>query len=368
MNLTLLKTLCETPGVPGREHRVRKLIHAEVADLFDDISVDPMGSLVCVRRARGRDGQTIEGAPRTMIAAHMDQIGFLVRHIEKDGWARVQPVGGFDPRALFARRVRVCPDLADPSRDLHGVLNPGVKPLHVSTPEDRAKVPELSDFYIDFALPAEQVVERVRVGDMVVLDTELMEVGEAIVSQALDNRVACWLVIEAVRKLVNDGGAHPAELHVVFTVQEEVGLRGALASTSTVRPDIGIAVDTTLCIDTPGVPEQQRCTAFGEGVALTVMDGSAIADMRILDRMEQLAVAHDIPHQRSLMSRGGTDSGGMQRQAGGVRTFTLSIPTRYIHTVTEMTHRSDMEAGRDLLAAYLAAGQGDAEGVDGAAA
>ena len=359
MNLELLKRLCETPGVPGREHRIRALIQNEIDGLFDEVRVDPMGSLICVRHARDADGAALESAPRTMVAAHMDQIGFLVRHLEKDGWLRVQPVGGFDPRVLFARRVRVCPDLNDPAADLPGVLNPGGKPLHVSTPEERKKVPELAEFYIDLAMDADAVRERVRIGDMVVLDARCDEVGDAVVSQALDNRVACWLVIEAVRELVGGGGAQPSELHVVFTVQEEVGLRGAMASAYTVKPDIGIAVDTTLCVDTPGVPEDQRCSVFGGGVALTVMDGSAIADAAIVDRMEALCEAHGIPHQRSLMARGGTDAGGMQRQVGGVRTFTLSVPTRYIHTVTEMIHRRDMAAGRDLLAAYLREGQGE---------
>ena len=355
MNLDLLKRLCETAGVPGLEHRVRELILAEIADLFDDITVDPLGSIIAVRKARPSPDADATPPRRVMLAAHMDQIGFLVRHIDKDGWLRVQPVGGFDPRNLFARKVHVCPNVADPSRDLPGVMNPAGKPLHVSTPEERSKVPELSDFCIDLGLDGDAVREHVRIGDMVVLDATLSEIGNAVASQALDNRIACWLVIEAMRR-VAAGDRQPDEIHAVFTVQEEVGLRGAMASAYTVRPDIGIAVDTTLCVDTPGVPEDQRCTQFGKGVALTVMDGSAIADRGVFDRFEAVAADRDIPHQRSVMARGGTDSGGMQRQVGGVRTFTLSVPTRYIHTVTEMIHRDDAAAGRDLLAAVLTAG------------
>lgn len=352
MNLELLQRLCETAAVPGREHRVRSLIEAEVDGLFDSVTTDPLGSLVCIRKARGHEGQ---GEPtRVMVAAHMDQIGFLVRHIDDDGFLRVQPVGGFDIRNLFARLVTLSPDLRDPSKDLTGLLNPGVKPVHLATEEDRKKLPDLSDLVIDTTLPAQEVKKRVRVGDMVTLQASFVDLGPAVAGQAMDNRVACWALIEAVRKLEASGAKHPCELHCVFTVQEEVGLRGALTSAFTARPDIGIAVDTTLCVDTPGGVSHQQTTAFGKGVALTVMDSASIANLGILERFEELAQRDGLPAQRSLLARGGTDAGSLQRAGAGARTFTLSVPTRNIHTVTEACHKVDLAACRDLLAAFLA--------------
>ena len=352
-DVDLLRRLCTTAGVPGREHRVRDLILGELASLpkgfLDEVRVDPMGSIVATRKGGGGDD-----AERIMIATHMDQIGFLVRYIDQaKGWLRLQPVGGFDPRNLFARRARVCPDVADPSKDLPAVMNPGVKPLHVSTPEDRKKVPEIEEFYLDLGLPAEQVAERVKIGDMVVLDANLSEVGNAVVSQALDNRIACCVALETLKALAGSPDQRPnGDLIFVFTVQEEVGLRGALATTSTIQPTVGIALDTTLCIDTPGVPDEQQCTVAGAGVGLKVMDSSAIANFELFNDVIAVAEQNDIPHQRAVMPRGGTDAGGMQRQAGGVRTLTLAVPTRYIHTVTEMIHHTDWAAARTLMVAY----------------
>ncbi len=352
--MELLRELCLTPGVPGREDRIRAVILERIGPLFDEITVDPLGSVIAVRNAR----TTADRPPtRIMLAAHMDQIGFLVRHVGSDGFLRVQNVGGFDVRNLFARLVRVSPDLNDPSADVIGVLNPGGKPVHIASEEDKKKIPELSEFVIDTGLPKEEVQRRFKIGDMVTLVAPFEEIGHAVVSQAMDNRIACWIAIRAIEKLVEDDARHAAEIHCVFTVQEEVGLRGALASTYTVKPDVGIAIDTTLCVDTPGVPEDQRCTEFGKGAALTVMDSASIADRELLEAFERLAEQHDIPHQRSILAKGGTDSGAMQRQVGGARTFTLSLPTRYIHTVTEMINQDDLFACRDLLAAYLASAE-----------
>jgi len=365
--MELLEKLTQAPGVPGREGRVRELILQEIKGLFDEVSVDPMGSIIAVRHATasapgsqgrsagddsgGEKGDGVFGVPtRVMLAAHMDQIGFLVRHVGDDGFLRVQNVGGFDTRNLFARMVTV----ATSEGDLPGVMNPGGKPVHIASPEERKKIPEISDLLIDLGLPKEQVKQRVKIGDMVTLKASFDLVGNTIVSQCMDNRVACWLAIRAIQKLVESDTKHACEIHCVFTVQEEVGLRGAITSSYTVRPDIGIGIDVTLCVDTPGSPEDQRCTEQGGGAALTVMDGASIGDVGILEDFERVAQANDIKVQRSILARGGTDTAGIQKAAGGTRAFTLSCPTRYIHTVVEMVHLDDLHACRDVLAAYLA--------------
>jgi endoglucanase len=356
--IELLDLLATTPGVPGREHRVRAVIEKETADLFDETRVDAMGSLHGVIHPRTTGGgkkktkkANADGdrPTRVMLAAHMDQIGFLVRHIDAKGFAWVSPVGGFDTRNLFARVVRVSPDVHDPALDLMGVLNPGGKPIHIASPEDRKKVPETNEFFIDFGLTPDEVKDKVTVGSMVTIVAPLYEIGDAVVSQCLDNRVACWVLIEALRKLKK----HACEIHAVFTVQEEVGLRGAGTAAYAVEPDLGIALDTTLCCDTPGVPDNETVTRQGQGVGINVADGAAIVDLGLLNDVEAVARKKKIKHQRTLLHRGGTDAGTMQRAGAGSRVVTLLTPTRYIHTVTETIHKDDMHASRDLVAAYL---------------
>ncbi|MFP4145354.1 MAG: M42 family metallopeptidase [Phycisphaeraceae bacterium] len=350
--MELLEKLTAVAGTPGREHRIRRFIrdYAEKAELFDEIRVDRLGSLIGIRKPRPAAGEPSGKPKKVMLAAHMDQIGFLVSHVDDRGFVRIQSTGGFDARNLFARICTICPDLDDPGKDIPGVLNPAGKPIHVATEEERKKVPDIQEFVVDVGLSGEEAKKRIQIGDMVVLRSEdLAEVGDTVVSQCLDNRIACWLLLRALEQLPS----HECEIHAVFTVQEEVGLRGAGAAAFGTDPDVGIAVDTTLCIDTPGVGEELRVTEQGKGAALTVMDSGSIADLDLLREFEKIAEQKEIPHQRSILSRGGTDAAAMQRSRAGVPTFTLSCPTRYIHTVTEMIHRTDLFACRDLLAAYL---------------
>lgn len=341
MNLGLLRTLCETPGIPGHEDRVRNLILSEIAGLFDEVTVDPMGSLLC-RRASRKGKSPV----KVMLLCHMDEIGFLVSHVTDKGFIHVLPAGGFDPRNLFSRRVLVC----TASGDIKGVMNPGGPPVHISSAEDRKKIPEPHEFFVDIGL-GERAKEVVAVGDMVVMDEPFLEMGDKIVSKALDNRIACWLGIEAIRGLGK--AKHHAEIHVAFTAQEEVGLRGAKTAAYAVRPDIGIGVDTTLACDTPGVPEQDRTTTQGSGVGLHIRDGSFIADKALVAEFEAVARAGNIPFQRTLLRSGGQDGAAAQQAAAGARAIGIVVGTRYIHTVTEMIHTTDLAAARDLLVAYL---------------
>ncbi|MFN8422981.1 MAG: M20/M25/M40 family metallo-hydrolase [Anaerolineae bacterium] len=348
MNFDLLKRLCETPGVPGREDYVRDLIRAEVEGLFDSIEVDPMGSLICRRAPRG--GAAAAGRPtRVMLLCHMDEIGFLVTAIDDDGFAWIDPVGGFDPRNLFSRRVKVCTE----GGDLPGVMNPGGKPVHISTPEERKRVPEVPEFYVDLGLTAEQARARITVGDYIVMDEPCIRLGDKVVSKALDNRVACWLGIESVRALDAAGGAHACEIVVAFTTQEEVGLRGARTAAYAVRPDIGLGLDVTLACDTPGVTERDRITTHGKGFGLHVKDSSFIADWALVGEIEALAKSRGIPYQRTILRAGGQDGAAAQQAAAGARAVGIVVGTRYIHTVTEMIHSGDLEAARDIIAAYL---------------
>lgn len=346
--MELLETLTQTPSVPGREDRVRGVIEKYITKkkLFDEIRTDPMGSLLAVRKPRPKKGAKEKPQPlKIMLAAHMDQIGFLISHVGNDGFLRVNPVGGFDHRNLFARRVKVC----TATEDLRGVLNPGGRPVHIASAEEKNKIPEINEFFIDLGLNPDTVKQKVRIGDMVVLEGPFSVVGDSVVSQCLDNRVGCWALIRAIEKLEH----HNCEIHAVWTVQEEVGLRGAIAASFAVAPDIGISCDTTLCCQIPGVPEEQRVTVSGDGVCLKVMDSSTIADIKLLEELEGLAAQHGIPCQRGVLPRGGQDGAAIQRSRSGVRVAVLACPVKYIHTVTEMSHKTDLESYPELLAAYL---------------
>jgi endoglucanase len=281
-----------------------------------------------------------------MLAAHMDEIGFLVSHIDKEGFLRVQPAGGFDPRTLIAQRVTV---LGKGRRKLVGLLNPVGQPIHLQTEEERRKVLSVGQFFVDLGLPYEKVVERVDVGDRVIWDRDFATLGDGVTGKALDDRVGVYVMLEALRRVKKN--RH--DIYAVGTVQEEVGLRGAITSAYDVQPQIAIALDVTLAVDTPEILEHDRVSRFGQGVAIKIMDSSSISDAGLVSEFRALAEAQGIPHQLEVLPRGGTDAGGMQRARGGARVITLSIPLRYVHSVNECAHRGDIQAAVDLLAAYL---------------
>jgi putative aminopeptidase FrvX len=353
VNIDLLKRLCETPGVPGREERVRALIEKEVKGLFDKVETDAMGNLICRRSPRAAKGKKVASktdAKVVMQLCHMDEIGFYVTSIDDKGFLWVNPAGGFDPRNLFSRRVLVCAE----DGDYKGVMNPGGRPVHISSAEDRKKVPEVKEFFVDVGMTPAQVNKKFQIGDYIVMDEPLIEVGSKIVSKALDNRVACWLGIESVRALDKAGLAHKSEIVVAFTTQEEVGLRGAKTASYAVRPDIGLGIDVTLACDTPGVPAAEAVTTQGKGFGLHIKDGSFISDYDLTKTVEAIAKKKRIPYQRTILAAGGQDGAAAQQAAAGAKAIGITVGTRYIHTVTEMIDRKDLQAACDILAAVMA--------------
>ncbi|MBW7915724.1 MAG: M42 family metallopeptidase [Trueperaceae bacterium] len=344
--MDLLRRLSEAPGVPGREEQVRAIVRAELAGLVDELSVDAMGNLTAVKRS-GR-----EGARKVMVAAHMDEIGFLVRHVDDKGFVRVQQLGGFDPRNLFARQVHVHASIS--GETLLGVMNPAGKPIHISTPEERTKVPTLDQFYVDLGLSGEQVKAKVRVGDMITLRQQFEDLGDVVTGKALDDRTGCWILIETIKRL--QGSDMNSDLYAVFTTQEEVGLRGAQTGAYAVEPDFGIALDTTLAVDTPEIGEHLRVTQLGAGTALKVMDSSIISTRWLLDHFIDLAERHGVRYQLEVLPLGGNDAAALQRGRAGAPAFTISTPSRYVHTVTEMVSKSDLDGAVTLLTAFVREG------------
>lgn len=345
--MDLLQLLTQTPSVPGREDRIRKVIadYLHKHKLFDEVTTDAMGSLIAFRKARPASGKPVKKPLKVMLAAHMDQIGFLVRHIDDHGYLRVNPVGGFDTRNLFARRVRVCAAAGD----LVGVMNPAGKPVHIATEADKKKVPEIGEFFVDLGMTADEVRKQILIGDMVVLDGPFSQMGHSVVSQCLDNRVGCWVQLKAIENLPH----HNCDIYAVWTVQEEVGMRGAEPASFGIDPDIAVACDTTLCCRTPGIPDEDRVSVAGDGVCLHVMDSSMISDIRLIEDFEKVARANSIRCQRAILPRGGQDGAAIQRSRSGVRTIAIACPIKYIHTVTEMAHRDDLDSYQKLLSGWL---------------
>jgi endoglucanase len=344
--MDLLKQLTETPGVPGREERVRKLVESQAAGLFDEITTDAMGNLLCRRKPTSK---TRKAGRKIMLACHIDEIGFYVKYIDDKGFLRLHNAGGFDTRNLFARRV-----LVQGRKDIVGVLNPAGKPVHLADEEERKKVPKMHEFFVDLFLDSKQVAKLVRVGDPVTLIQTTEVIGDATTGKCMDNRVASYVALEAVRRLAGGKAGCANDIYYVATVQEEVGCRGAGPATFGIDPDVAIAIDTTLACDTPGIPADQAVCTFGGGVAIKIMDSYSISSRELVDEFVALAGRKKIKHQLEVLPLGGTDAGPMQRTREGYKTITLSVPCRYVHTVCESVHRGDLQATVDLLAAYLA--------------
>lgn len=332
VNTALLGTICETPGAPGHEQRIRELVLREIKKHADEISIDNMGNITAFRKGKS-------SAKKVMIAAHMDEIGFIVTNIDDRGFLHFIPLGGFDPKTLTAQRV-----IVHGRKDVIGVM--GSKPIHMMSPEERNKVVPIGDYFIDLGLPKKEVEKLVRVGDTVTRERAMIEMGNCVNCKSLDNRVSVYILIEMLRTLKK-----PAyDTYAVFTVQEEVGLRGVQASALAINPDFGFGLDTTIAFDVPGSKEHERVTELGKGTAIKVMDSSTICDYRMVEYMRQTAEKHKIPYQMELLPAGGTDTAGIQRyNAGGAIAGAVSIPTRHIHQVIEMCNKDDIAHSIQLL-------------------
>jgi endoglucanase len=337
VNIDLLKELTEAHGVSGQEDAIRTIVRRELKGV-GDLSTDSMGNLTCLKKGNGKK--------KLMLAAHMDEIGFVVKFIDKEGFCRLNTLGGWDPRQMNAQRVKVG---AKDGSSLNGVLMYGTKPTHLLTDAEAKEGQKHDNFFVDLGMSVDEVKDKVRLGAQVTMDRKFSHTGGLLTCKSMDDRVAVFVMIEALKK----AKSNKVDVYAVATVQEEIGLRGATAAGSAIAPDICVAIDITLANDIPGVPETDHVTKLGEGAAIKVMDSSLICHPKVVDHFRSLAEKKKIPHQMEILTRGGTDAGGVQRLHGGIPAFTLSIPTRYVHTVNETCHPKDVQASIDLLAAYI---------------
>ncbi|MFZ6050806.1 M42 family metallopeptidase [Halocola ammonii] len=335
LNIPLLKEICEVAGAPGYEDRIREVVLRELKDLPYEVSVDNIGNITALKK--GRESK------KAMVAAHMDEIGFIVNHIDDNGFVRFHTLGGFDPKTLTAQRVVV-----HGKKDLMGVM--GSKPIHIMSPDERNKAPKIKDYFIDLGMPKKEVEKIVEVGNPVTRYSELFEMGDCVNCKSIDNRVSVFILLETLRNLSET----PYDIYGVFTVQEEVGLRGAKVSSLGIQPDFGFGLDTTIAFDTPGSSGHERVTTLGEGTGIKIMDASTICDPRMVSFMKKTADKHKIKWQPEILPAGGTDTAGLQQMtAGGSIAGAVSIPTRHIHSVIEMANKKDIEASIKLLTKCL---------------
>lgn len=334
INVQLLADICEAPGAPGFEKPIRDLVLKEIEGLVDEVRVDSMGNVVALKKGASAE-------KKSMAAAHMDEIGFIVTHIDDQGFIRFNPLGGFDPKTLSAQRV-----IVHGREDVVGVM--GSKPIHIMSPEEKTKAVKLSDYFIDTGMSKKELSSLVEVGDSITRERQLIEMGDCVNVKSLDNRVSVFLLIESLRLLQKKTPTY--DFYAVFTVQEEVGIRGANASALEIQPDFGFGLDTTIAYDVPGSKPQERCTSLGKGVAVKIMDSSTICDRRMVSYLKSLADEAGITWQPEILAAGGTDTAGLQRMSpGGSIAGAISIPTRHIHQVIEMSDKNDIAGGIELL-------------------
>ena len=337
MLIDTLKELCALPGVSSREDAVRDYIRAQVSSCADSIRVDPMGNLIAEKKGR------IPGSKKIMLAAHMDEVGLMIHTITDDGYLKFANVGGIDRRVLIGKRVLVG------EKEIPGVI--GLKAYHLSSTEEEKKVPKLKDFYIDIgAKDGEEAREYVSPGDVAVFDADIVEFGHGLIkAKAIDDRIGCAVMVELLKEDL------PMDVTFAFTVQEEVGTRGAFGAAFSVTPDIALVLEGTTAADLPDMPDRQKVCGPGKGPVIPFMDGSTVYDRELFEQLRSLAVEHKIPWQTKQYISGGTDAGAIQRTKDGVRVAAISAAVRYLHTPSSVASLEDCEHILTLARLFLQA-------------
>ncbi|MFM7232485.1 MAG: M42 family metallopeptidase [bacterium] len=337
--LEFLKELTDAHGVPGHEEEVAKVLRRHLADV-GPFSKDRLGSFVCEKVGDPK-------GPRVMLAGHLDEVGFMVRNVSKEGFVRFLPLGGWWGHVVLGQRLII----KTRRGDVLGVV--GSKPPHELRDEDRKKVLEIKDMYLDVGATSDWDVRKkldIRPGDPIVPDSSfaVMANPNLLLAKAWDNRIGCAMAAETARRLV--GQKHPNTLFAVATVQEEVGLRGAKTVSSKVRPDVGIALDVGIAHDTPGTEGDER---LGGGPLLVIYDATSIPNRRLRDLVMDTAKSLKIPLQFEAIERGGTDAGRIHLSGEGVPTLSMGVAARYIHSHISIIDRRDYEATVKLLVAVV---------------
>lgn len=340
-HLELIKDLTLTHGPSGFEHNVKELIKNRLAGKAN-FSQDNLGSLICKKVGAS-------GSPKIMIPGHMDEIGFMVNSITKQGFIKFIPLGGWYDQVLLAQKVII----KTKKGDVTGII--GSTPPHLLSEKDKNKLVEKKEMFIDVGAQSREEAEEsmgILPGDPIIPDSSFHVLGEKmIMSKAIDNRIGCCLFINVLEELW--GTQHPNTVYGVGTVQEEVGLRGATTSANVIMPDICLTVDVTIATDTPGLEKEEPEIKLGQGPVLTLADATVIGNRNLRNYVIDTARQEQIPLQYNTMMGGGTDGGAIHKTGPGVPTVVLSIPTRYIHSHYGVFQYDDYENALRLLLALI---------------
>ncbi|HPH96162.1 MAG TPA: M42 family metallopeptidase [Anaerolineaceae bacterium] len=337
----LLKEITEAHGVPGYETPVRSLVRDYFAPL-GELSQDKIGSVICCKTGSAP-------APRVMLAGHMDEIGFMVKHITKEGYIKFLPLGGWFDQTLLGQRVIIKTRLGD----VIGVI--GVKPPHLLSSEERAKVITRKEMYIDIGATSldEVTAAGVRAGDPIVphADFNIMASGKTYLSKAFDDRVGVAMIISVLQELQTK--EHPNTIFGAATVMEEVGVRGATTAVEVVNPDVAIILESDIAGDVPGVNPEECANKLGQGPTVLIYDARMIPNLKLRDMVVDAAAELSIPIQLSAIEGGATDGSVIHLYKTGVPTVVIGVPARHIHSHSSIIHRSDYDNAVRLLVAIL---------------
>jgi endoglucanase len=339
--MELLKELTEANGIPGYEGRVRAIIRKRFETL-GEISQDKIGSVIC----------KVEGSsetPKVMLAGHMDEIGFMVKHITKEGFIHFLPLGGWFDQVLLGQRVVI----NTRQGEVVGVI--GAKPPYLLPADQRNKVIKRKEMYIDIGATSKEEVEEagVRAGDPVIprADFVLLANGNTYLSKAFDDRVGVALIVSSLEELKSN--EHPNTIFGVATVQEEVGVRGATTSVRAVDPDVAIILESDIAGDVPGIKPEESSVKLGKGPSMLIYDARMIPNIKLRNFLMDTAEEMEIPLQVSYVERGGTDGGAIHLHNTGVPTVVLTVPARHIHSDSSIIHRGDYDNAVQLLVEVL---------------
>lgn len=334
-----LEKLTQIPGVSGNETRVREFILDNIKNDADEIFVDSIGNLIALKKGTG------ETDKKVMISAHMDEVGLIVSKISDDGFLKFKSVGGIDPRVLISKKVRIG------EKEISGVI--GAKAIHLQKKSERESVPEEKDLYIDIGAENKEDAEKhVSLGDFCAFDSSFTAFGDGLIkAKALDDRVGCAVMMELLKEK-----PFPFDVYFAFTVQEEVGCRGARVAANRIAPDVAIVLEGTTCSDVSGTDEKDYSTEIGKGPALSILDRSTYYDKDLTQTIYNLAKTHKIPVQFKKTATGGNDAAVIHLSSGGVKTAAISVPARYIHSASSVIAKSDYEAMKTLIRVVLREG------------
>lgn len=329
-----LKELTELHGGAGYEDAVRDFIVEKIKDKSDELYVDTIGNLIAVKHSKNKDPKKV------MVCAHMDEVALIVTKITDEGFLKFDTLGGIDTSVLVSKKVLV-------NGTLPGVI--GAKAIHLQKKGERTSAMEIENLYIDIGAKDKKSAEKhVAIGDCAVFDSEYTEYGDGFIkAKALDDRLGCAALIELFDE------DYDFDLYGAFTAQEETGLRGAQIAVKRICPDFALVLETTACNDTHGGTERDKSTIAGNGVVLSFADLRTYYDKEILKDVVSVAGKHNIPYQFKKTVSGGNDAGAIHLSCGGIKTVTMSVATRYIHSPSSVIKKSDYEAMKKLAKKYL---------------